>query len=260
MEYIFIGILALGVSLFILLLVLAARSKSSRGQSYRFDSKGDYGEMCVSKILSQLSDEYLVFNDVYLNSNGYSIQIDHVVVSQYGVFVIETKNYSGDVYGSECARQWTQYLQGVGYKFRNPVLQNRSHELAIQEKLNIAKTSIIPIVVFLNGANLHCNTLSTVLYSNQLYDYILSNKRVMFTREGVERLSQRLSNAIVTVPNRKNDHVENVRQNIAERELQIARRKCPRCGGKLIERQGIHGHFLGCINYPYCRFTIRNTV
>ena len=78
-------------------------------------SQGDSGERYVSHILSHLSAEYHVFNDVYLNSNGRSSQIDHVVISKFGIFVIETKNYSGAIYGSENMEHWTQYLQGEGY-------------------------------------------------------------------------------------------------------------------------------------------------
>ena len=200
-------------------------------------------------------EEYHVFNDVYLEIKGRSSQIDHVVISQYGVFVIETKNYSGAVYGGENAEKWTQYLNGKKYDFQNPIKQNLSHVWAIKDTLHIAPSSIIPIVVFLNGADLHCNTNSAVLYTGQLLSYILSHKMVAFTADGVERLSQRLSKNIVTDPERKQKHIRSVRQNISERELQVANMICPRCKGKLVERQGKYGLFLGCSNYPRCKFT-----
>ena len=221
----------------------------------RICSKGEYGEYAVITVLKKLPEDYRVFNDVYLESRGHSSQIDHVVISRYGVFVIETKNYSGDVYGIEKAEHWTQYLNGKGYSFRNPILQNRSHELAIKNHLHIAPSSIIPIVVFLGGVNLHCNTTSAVLYTVQLCEYILSHKTIAFTHDGVERLTQRLSEAIITDPNRRIDHVKNIQQNIAKREWQVANYICPRCGNKLVVRQGQNGRFLGCSNYPYCKFT-----
>ena len=223
--------------------------------SAEYVSKGEYGEYAVTCVLERLPEEYRIFNDVYLENKGYSSQIDHVVISRYGVFVIETKNYSGDVYGSEKAEQWTQYLNGDGFEFRNPILQNRSHELAIKNILHIAPTSIIPIVVFLGGVNLHCNATSAVLYTSQLHEYILNHQTIVFTPDGVERLAQKLNEAIVTDPNRRINHVRSIRQNIAKRELQVANLICPRCGGKLVERQGKNGIFIGCSNYPYCRFT-----
>lgn len=223
--------------------------------SVEYVSKGEYGEYAVTSVLEKLPEVYRVFNDVYLENKGHSSQIDHVVISQYGVFVIETKNYSGDVYGSEKAERWTQYLNGEGYEFRNPILQNRSHELAIKNTLHIAPSSIIPVVVFLGGADLHCNTTSAVLYAVQLREYILNHQTIAFTPDGVERLAKKLNESIVTDPNRRINHVRNIRQNIDRQEFQIANQICPRCGGKLVERQGKNGLFLGCSNYPHCKFT-----
>ena len=225
--------------------------------SVEYVGKGEYGEYAVATVLEKLPEEYRIFNDVYLEIKGRSSQIDHVVISRYGVFVIETKNYSGDVYGSENAEHWTQYLNGEGYKFRNPILQNRSHELAIKNTLHIAPTSIIPIVVFLDGANLHCNTTSAVLYTVELREYILNYQTIAFTPDGVERLARKMSEAMVTDPNRRINHVRNIRQDMAKREVQVANHICPRCGGKLVERQGKNGVFFGCSNYPHCKFTVQ---
>ncbi|MBO4306692.1 MAG: NERD domain-containing protein [Bacteroidales bacterium] len=243
MEFVFIAMLI------VFIFVVVAKRKTI------FVSQGNYGELRVSHILSQLPEEYLVFNDVYLEIKGRSSQIDHVVISKYGVFVIETKNYSGAVYGGENAEKWAQYLNGERYDFRNPIKQNLSHVWAIKDTLHIAPSSIIPIVVFLNGADLHCNTNSAVLYTGQLLSCILNHKTVAFTADGVERLSQKLSENIVTDPGRKQKHIRSVRQNITERELQVANMICPRCKGELVERQGKYGRFLGCSNYPRCKFT-----
>ncbi len=237
------------VLLIVFLLLVFARRK------HVFISPGNSGEFKVSLILSQLPDEYHVFDDVYLETNGRSSQIDHVVISQYGIFVIETKNYSGSVYGSENAENWTQYLNGDDYKFRNPIKQNQSHVWAIKDTLHIAPSSIIPIVVFLNGADLRCNTTSAVLYTGQLRNYILSHKTIAFTFDGVERLSQRLEESRVYDHDRKQKHIRSVRQSITERESLVANKICPKCNGKLIERQGKYGRFLGCSNYPRCKFT-----
>lgn len=257
-DWIVIGLLI------ILLWLLLSPSKRRRKRKWHkgrgidsgeYVSKGEYGEHAVTTELEKLPEEYHIFNDVYLENNGYSSQIDHVVISRYGVFVIETKNYSGDVYGSENAENWTQYLNGEGYEFRNPILQNRSHKMAIRNTLHIALTNIIPIVVFLGGANLHCNTTSTVLYTVQLREYILNYQTIAFSPDGVERLTQKMSKAMVTDSNRRINHIRKIRQTIAKRDLQVANHICPRCGGKLIERQGKNGLFFGCSNYPHCKFT-----
>lgn len=63
--------------------------------------KGKYSEKLVHKKMLQLPDEYTIFNDFLFESNGHSTQIDHIVVSPYGVFVIETKGYKGWILGGE---------------------------------------------------------------------------------------------------------------------------------------------------------------
>ena len=118
---------------------------------------GYYGERYVSKKLEKLSDEYVVINDVLLQTNYGTTQIDHVVVSPYGIFVIETKNYNGWILGHEKSEEWTQsfwtYRRFRGgtnyqYKFRNPILQNAGHEKALRTLLkDLGDFKYIPIVV-----------------------------------------------------------------------------------------------------------------
>lgn len=64
-----------------------------------------------------------------VSNNGNTTQIDHIVINPRGVFVIETKNYSGEIYGSENQREWTQVLAygNVKNKLYNPLKQNATH-------------------------------------------------------------------------------------------------------------------------------------
>lgn len=66
---------------------------------------------CNFKVLKmlQLPDEYIIFNLLFEN-NGLSTQIDHIVVSPYGVFIIETKGYKGRILGCENSENWTQVI------------------------------------------------------------------------------------------------------------------------------------------------------
>lgn len=69
--------------------------------------KGRYSEKLVNDKLLELPDEYIVFHDLLFESNGHSTQIDHIVISPYGVFVIETKGYKGWILGGEYSEYWT---------------------------------------------------------------------------------------------------------------------------------------------------------
>ena len=70
-------------------------------------AKGQAGENWIHNILMQLPDEYVVFKDVILKTPKGTTQIDHIVVSRYGVFAIETKNYRGEIYGDDKREYWT---------------------------------------------------------------------------------------------------------------------------------------------------------
>ena len=65
------------------------------------ETRGLRGERKVFSILKELPDEYYIWNDIVLQRNGYSVQIDHIVISPYGIFVIETKNFKGWIYGQD---------------------------------------------------------------------------------------------------------------------------------------------------------------
>lgn len=100
--------------------------------------KGYLGEKSVATILSFLpSDKYKIVNDILIKSNGRTIQIDHLVISIYGIFVIETKNYKGWITGSDNSEYWVKNMFGNKYKFYNPIKQNKAHILALNKQLGI---------------------------------------------------------------------------------------------------------------------------
>ena len=86
-------------------------------------SKGRIGEQRVAHILGRLpKDRYRVINNLLLRtSSGSTTQIDHIVISEYGIFVIETKFYKGLIYGGENSEYWTQNIYGHKYSLRNPI-------------------------------------------------------------------------------------------------------------------------------------------
>lgn len=217
--------------------------------------KGAYAEDKVARRLAQLPEEYHVFNDVYIRSDNRSVQIDHVVISRYGVFVIETKNYKGWVYGSANAEHWTQNIYGRKYQLYNPTRQNASHVNALCNLFRITRDKAIPIIVFAGSATVRCSTDCYVVYLSQLRRVIDQHKSVQFTDEQVMQMVRKLSEALVTDKNRKREHVHEVRQQIAEKERLEANGICPRCHGQLVMRKGRYGNFVGCSNYPTCKYT-----
>lgn len=86
--------------------------------------KGKYSERLVRNKIQKLPEEYVVFNNLLFEDNEHSTQIDHIVVSPYGVFVIETKGYKGWISGGENSEYWTQTIYKSKHQFYNPIKQN----------------------------------------------------------------------------------------------------------------------------------------
>jgi hypothetical protein len=118
--------------------------------------KGRIGEAVVNHaVLGKLDPAlYRQFHDLYLprpDGQG-STQIDHVVVSPFGIFVIETKNYKGWIFGSEKQRQWTQQIYRAKHRFQNPLHQNHLHVKALAQFLCLRENTFHSLVFFIGGA------------------------------------------------------------------------------------------------------------
>jgi hypothetical protein len=121
-------------------------------------------------------DEYYLFNDLVVPSKiNTTTEIDHVVVSNYGIFVIENKDYNASIYCSEGERRWTSVYGHKKYSFTNPLYQNRAHIKALQEALPfIDSTKFYSIAAFSRGAHFKKEIPADVFYYDQIPDVIKS--------------------------------------------------------------------------------------
>ena len=102
--------------------------------------KGFLGELAVTtaKKLFLDAETYFDINNITIPTSNGTTQIDHVIVSRYGIFVVETKNMDGWIFGSESQAEWTQSLPGGRkFKFQNPLRQNYRHTKALSEFLGV---------------------------------------------------------------------------------------------------------------------------
>lgn len=219
--------------------------------------RGKKGELNVNLRLQLLpSEEYKVFNNLLISSHGHTSQIDHVVVSEYGIFVIETKNYKGWIYGSDNSEYWTQNIYGNKYQLYNPIKQNQGHIKALGRILtDIHPNLFISIVAFSRQATLKNRYLDNVVYWNQINRVIRSYSQKHMSAEQVQRAYSTLLEANNTSKKSRKQHVHNVQGQIYRNYVSVSNGYCPRCGGKLVLRNGQYGYFYGCSNYPRCRYT-----
>lgn len=213
---------------------------------------GKIGEQKVKRKLNRLIfgrvEHKLINNLILVDENLKSHQIDHVEIRHNGIFCIETKNYSGVIFGNEKQNKWTQCLYG-GEKnyFLNPVKQNNSHIYYISKVLG-SKYKINSLIVFVknNSNNIDCEK---VINLNKLRKYLKNyNDGICLSTEEMNNIYDKLINSNQHISNRT--HIKNIRKTQKEINLGI----CPRCGGSLIIRNGKNGKFYGCSNYPKCKF------
>lgn len=266
-----------------------------RGKAVR---SGKRGEKIVAKELGRLKKkDYIVLHDLLLPTvNGKSSQVDHVVVSTRGIFVIETKNHAGRISGSEQAQYWQQHLSSQSRGFYNPILQNRSHLRAIRRHLPKLDAELFStIVVFTEAWRLDIKADDIIIERSFLPDKhirrtlipeeevrkrwwrpwkspVVLDKHKMVTRidglvteiqrrpriidrDTIRTLAEKLLAANVTDISVRKQHTDYAKRTSRDVSKDIHKGRCPRCGGELVVRKTDKGEFVGCANYPRCRFT-----
>ena len=224
-------------------------------------SKGEVGERVVAGKLDFLpKDQYRVLNDVTLPTPQGSSQIDHLVVSVYGIFVIETKNYNGWIYGGELSEYWTQNIFGNKYQLYNPILQNAGHVRALRRVLKeYEPLPILPIVAFSGKADLKVKVEEAcVVYWSQIRKVIkqFDEKRLSWAQ--VNDICATIQSAQLE-PGKvaEKQHRKDIQSAKEQKKKLVVSGRCPRCGGNLVLRNGKFGRFYGCSNYPNCKYTLK---
>ncbi len=217
--------------------------------------KGWFGEKKSSfwMWLSLDKSTYQRFHNVIVPTRNGTTQVDHVLVSPFGVFIIETKNLNGWIFGSENQPNWTQSLYGKNYSFQNPLRQAFRQKKSMSEYLEVDEPFIHTVVYFVGDCQFKTQLPVNVLRSGLGRHIKTFTSRVLSPEEidsAVGKLDRLLTESKLTT----RDHLRSLRQRHSSTSI------CPRCGSGLVERTAKQGPtagstFLGCDNYPKCRFT-----
>ena len=238
---------------------------------------GRYGEYLTFKKLEKFEDigAKFLFNLYIPKSNGETTEIDMIMICSKGIFIFESKNYSGWIFGSENQKNWYQTLPSGKRKshkevFYNPIMQNRTH-IKHLDKLIGTPLPMYSIVVFsdrctFKDIQIESSAVSLVYLSqvNQVVSNVLNyddgsaldenrilviyDKLYPYTQVSEIQKIQHIQN----IRDNKNSHYNNFSNNTQNL-------KCPKCGGTLVLRTAKRGansgnQFYGCSNYPKCRY------
>ncbi|MBX8575634.1 nuclease-related domain-containing protein [Pseudomonas cichorii] len=220
-------------------------------------AKGHIGELLVRFAAHRHLDKkiYRRLHNVTLNTPDGTTQIDHVFLSVYGIFVLETKNMSGWIFGSEKQALWTQKLYKRTFKLQNPFRQNYKHLKALEATLGIGPEHLHSVITFVGGSTFKTEVPASVTQGIGFIRYIKSFQQTVFSEAEVDAMLQvlqtgRRAPTLAT-------HREHV-QNLKRRSDPTAERQCPKCGNALLIRTVKSGakagqQFWGCSGFPKCR-------
>ena len=219
-------------------------------------AKGQQGEQRVRRMLRRHLDTcmYVTLNNVTLKIlDGSSTQIDHVVVSCFGIFAIETKNMKGRIQGSEHVLQWVQKLHHGRFFFQNPLRQNHCHTLALQEVLQVPAASVHSVIAFVGQSQLDGNFPDNVTQGKECVQFIRSFTQVLWSHSQVQHLIEQLQQKrLAPTQATHRTHVRRLRKRNRNRP------DCAACGSSMVLRTAQIGawagmQFWGCSCYPKCK-------
>lgn len=268
MEPFTIAFVVIGVIL--LLCLLGAICGSSTPEAI-----GNIGELRTALYLHKLSaDTYTVFNDVIVaDSEGRTAQIDHIVVSRYGIFVVETKCYKGWIFGNEKSRTWTQslwtgrrwYATSEKHKFQNPIRQNWRHIYVLAERLRLPRKVFFNVVVFSGDAEFKTEMPYCVMREYDVAGYIESHSTPILSDAAVNNAYDSICRFAL--------HSESAHEEAKAHHVQMLNEYhngdrwginsentplCPKCGARMRKRyrRSDSAPFYGCARYPVCKGTM----
>lgn len=218
------------------------------------------------KLVKLLGRKGKILKNIYIpKDNGETTEIDVVYITQKGIFVIESKNYSGCIFGDEKSAYWTAMLPNKQKnRFYNPIIQNQSHLKWLGQYLE-NNVPLFSIVTFSE----RCELKKVAIENSDIY--VIKRERLYATiREIWENTPDKLDDVAVETVYNKLQILSNVDATVKQTHIDTIKGKyspknqedkfiCPKCGGKLILRTAKKGtnigkQFYGCSNFPNCRF------
>ncbi|WP_420813953.1 NERD domain-containing protein [Mariprofundus erugo] len=241
--------------------------------------KGVMGEAMVNLAARLWLDKnsYHLIKNVTIPTEDGTTQIDHIIVSRFGVFVVETKNMKGWIFGGEHQKQWTQQIFKSKHKFQNPLHQNYKHTKTLETALGLAHEKMFSVVVFVGDSTFKTGMPESVTCGGGYIRYIKSKTEILLSEAEVQQVIAQIADGRLK-PSLKTsfEHARHVRDIVAAKteektaapaaaeplpaaaDAPSATKSCPKCGSPMVLRTSQKGpesgsQFWGCSTFPKCR-------
>lgn len=195
-------------------------NKKYKGIIKLINDKGAYGEYMVFNKLEKRYSEGLILANVYIPSKeDRTTEIDLIMVHKTGIYVFESKNYSGWIYGQEADKKWTIALNArTKNQVLNPIIQNKIHIKALMSLLELDENYFESVIVFSERCELKkVQTKTSVMKRNDLItnlDKIIENKDDLLNENQVNEIYSKLYHYCNASEEVKVKHINDIKQNI----------------------------------------------
>ena len=248
--------------------------------------KGWLGEalLHLSLIMHLDSKRYRLLRNVTLPTEDGSTQIDHVVVSRHGIFVVETKNYGGWIFGKPHDKTWTQKFPRHSSRFQNPLRQNYKHVRTLEQLTGVPAGALFSVIAFVGSAEFKTAMPDNVTRLHGCAAFIRAKTALLLSEQEVARVIRRIAAGRLEPSMATHAaHARHVRDLVRAREAQAsaeaapvptpapapaptpaaqpAKPSCPHCGSAVDDYQYKTGAkagsaFRGCVTFPDCRYRV----
>ena len=232
--------------------------------------KGSFGEQ-LTKYYSKIMNDTLILHDVLIEgAEGYTSQIDLIMIGVRGLYVIEVKNYEdARIYGDGRKSKWYYYRGGKKYEIYNPIKQNKKHieylKVFLKDFGEVPCFSVITMlcndfkVSNINNTPDECTTVvcSSLLAMDRGIDLIAKDKPIVFDEQKKHQIYDFILNNQLSGKEARKEHKENVISYKKSLDDMKEQKICPYCKTELVLRHGKVGDFYGCSNYPKCKYTLK---
>lgn len=182
--------------------------------------KGKAGEAVVNLSARLFLDKtrYHLIKNVTLPTEDGTTQIDHIIVSRYGVFVVETKNMKGWIFGNAKQRYWTQKIFKYSQKFQNPLHQNYKHVKTLQSLLDLSDEQVFSVVVFVGDSTFKTAMPENVTHGGGYVRFIKAQTEQRLSDDEVQKVIEAIEFGRLAATFRNHrKHVAHVKEIAAKR-------------------------------------------
>jgi restriction system protein len=159
--------------------------------------RGDIAETRVRRILAAglEKNRYTLFNDITVPSGGGTVHIDHLIVSRFGIFVIESQFARGWVSGEEFQDRWKLDHWRGSTRIDNPLHRNALKVEALENILKVPSRTLYSVVVLVGQNGFKTAMPERVLTPEKLLAYIRKKARPLLEGEQADRVIKKIEAA-----------------------------------------------------------------